>query len=635
MVRGRVKEMVRRRFILALALLLPVVGGCLLYLSLTQRSAEGIVLSPRDNPDAWHFALADGTVLRPDRDGVFDLPAPDVTVYCSHAVTGDITARAVLWVAGAGCDAAFFVDGVLTADPSRRFTGDAGFSAPAAEKGTSTGLVMLHEAGDKTLTMAVQFVGGAAQISALPQLTLYGSVGDYNSQALSAAASAALPAGVLLAIALFLAGLFLFRLWKERAEWGLLLLAGSAMGLCLNRTAVYSLYAAALLRTPAVLWLTQVLPALFLLWLLWLHTSGRAKRFGWALPLAASVGCAACAAVELAGELRTGWANLMSTRLLPLMMLLLLLWGGWEAYSLRGWYRRFFALGGCLLVLTAIGGAFSLWQGGGFGDVLTTVWRAACQGSFFLLLDLLDYLIVLDCMLLAVYDFVRALSKRETERQALALQKRYAEENADALYRRLEKGRVTRHEQRHHLETLYALCQQGELERVRHYVEGMRGELDTAPVRYTDNVIVNSIVTPRLQKAREHGVAVTAALQVPARLNMEDADLSVYLSNLLDNAVEAVCAVDEPARRVLTLKMGVCNQRLFISCENSYDRPFRLREGGLPDTTKSGEGHGYGLSLMRRVAEKYNSILSIHYKNGMFSVKTDLGLWLKQDSPQT
>ena len=144
------------------------------------------------------------------------------------------------------------------------------------------------------------------------------------------------------------------------------------MGLCLNRTAVYSLYAAALLRTPAVLWLTQVLPALSLLWLLWLHTSGRAKRFGWALPLAASVGCAACAAVELAGELRTGWANLMSTRLLPLMMLLLLLWGGWEACSLRGWYRRFFALGGCLLVLTAIGGAFSLWQGGGLGDVLTT-----------------------------------------------------------------------------------------------------------------------------------------------------------------------------------------------------------------------------------------------------------------------
>ena len=109
----------------------------------------------------------------------------------------------------------------------------------------------------------------------------------------------------------------------------------------------------------------------------------------------------------------------------------------------------------------------------------------------------------------------------------------------------------------------------------------------------------------------------------------------MYLSNLLDNTVEAVCAVDEPARRVLTLKMGVCNQRLFISCENSYDRPFRLREGGLPGTTKSGEGHGYGLSLMRRVAEKYNSILSIHYKNGMFSVKTDLGLWLKQDSPQT
>lgn len=629
--KGRLRR--RWKFLLALALILAAVGVSFAYLNLTQQPAESLAIGPRDDPGAWSYALADGTALEPDGDGAFALPAEDTVVYGWRTLPENITSRAVLWVAGTNCDAAFFVDGVLTANPSNRFGQDGSFSAPAAEKGTSTGFVMLSGAEGRTLTMAVQFLGGTAKISALPQLSLYRSVGDYNSQALSAAASAALPAGVFLAAALLLLGLFLLRLWKERAEWGLLLLAGSALSLCLNRTVVYSLKASEFLQTPAVIWFThQVLPTLFLLWTLWLHFSGRAKKFGWLPLLAATATCVGFLIPGLAGWLNTSWMNLLSTKVLPLVMLLYLLWGGREARRLRGWFRGFFALGGVLLALAAVVGAVSLLRGGDFGGTLTAAWSAARQGRFFSLMNLLDYLILLNCVLLAVYDLIRNLSRLEVERQALALQKRGAEESAEVLYRRLEEGRANRHEQRHHMETLYALCQEGDLERVQNYVEGLRGELDAVPVRYTDNVIVNSIVTPRLQKARENGVDVTAALQVPERLAIEDADLSVYLSNLLDNAVEAACAVEDPRRRVLTLKMGIHSQRLFIGCENSYDGALQLREDGLPATTKAGEGHGYGLGLMRRVAEKYNSILSIQHKNGMFSVKTNL--WLGESGPE-
>ena len=42
--------------------------------------------------------------------------------------------------------------------------------------------------------------------------------------------------------------------------------------------------------------------------------------------------------------------------------------------------------------------------------------------------------------------------------------------------------------------------------------------------------------------------------------------------------------------------------------------------------TKREEGHGFGLSQMRAVAEKYNSVLDISYDQDRFTVQTALAL---------
>ena len=118
---------------------------------------------------------------------------------------------------------------------------------------------------------------------------------------------------------------------------------------------------------------------------------------------------------------------------------------------------------------------------------------------------------------------------------------------------------------------------------------------------------------------------VQAAIQVPERLGIEDADLSIFLTNLLDNALEAAIPSRREQRR-LSLRVGVYNERLFIACENTFDGPLIFREDGSIGSSKKEEGHGYGLETMQRVAEKYNSVLKISSEDGYFQVKTNLAL---------
>lgn len=111
-------------------------------------------------------------------------------------------------------------------------------------------------------------------------------------------------------------------------------------------------------------------------------------------------------------------------------------------------------------------------------------------------------------------------------------------------------------------------------------------------------------------------------IQIPDTLPIPDLDLSTYLTNLLDNAVVAA-TVCENQPKLLTLRMELTGQRLRIYCRNSYEGEILFRDDGLP-RSRSGEWHGYGMSLMRQVAEKYGGHLDLHCENGFFVAATEL-----------
>lgn len=602
----------------AAALSLAVIAACFGWVRLAQTPLPGLNLTPALHTDQWRFSLGDGTPLAPAPDGSLDIAAGE-TVYCTTALP-ELYAVAPLEVAAGNAEIALLLDGALVSDPSGRFAAGEGFSQPPPAQSASSGRFDLNAASGRELTLAVQFLGESANLSAISSLVLYCDSLYYDSQLYTAAAAAALPAGVFLAVGLLLIALFLVQLWRGRRDLDAVVLSVALLAFALGETFKYSHYVLAVLQLARLLSFVNSLPVLALLWLLWQHTSGVRRRWGLLLPALVT----GAFLLALAGAIPPTWWTVLRGKLLPLALACVLALGLWEAVHFRGWYRRFFLLAGGLLAVGALwcGGYFlaagKLWQ------PLDTALGGLAWGSFFLLTDLLCWPVLLDCLLLAVCAAAQEFVRRDAERQALAIQNRSAQEQAAVLQRSLEQTRQIRHEMRHHFEALKTLCQEGGMERVQSYVDRLSEVEDIPSGLYTSHVLVNAILVPRLQRAKDAGVKVTTDIRLPPKLAIEDADLVVFLSNLLDNAVEAASAAAKPS--MLELNMGIYNQWLFVSCENSFDGPLPRQEDGTLLSTKPGPGHSFGMRLMRRVAEKYGSELLVQYGNGIFSVKTSLAL---------
>ena len=142
---------------------------------------------------------------------------------------------------------------------------------------------------------------------------------------------------------------------------------------------------------------------------------------------------------------------------------------------------------------------------------------------------------------------VRRLRLAAEQVRDLEVQVRAAEAGLRHLRSGEEAARAARHDLRHHAAALSRLIDAGEQERCRAYLVELSGQQEAeAPLRYADNLVANAVMAAYLAPAQAAGIEVRCEARVPAELPLRDTELSVLLSNLLSNAVEA-CEPRAPA----------------------------------------------------------------------------------------
>ena len=612
----------KKWFLAALAAVLLAALVTMGYLRMSRMPISGTDISPAADPAAWTYTLADGTALSPDADGRFALPAADAVVYCTRTLdglqpAGLLNPDTVLAVSGDACETA-----VLASDDSADGPlDDAALSLVSDEEGLFT----LGEA--ESLTLAVRFQTDEASVKQLPTVQLFANTAAYNSRQAFVVVNKAMLAGAFLVIAAFMAALFLFQLYHRKSNWDLLMLALLALACCLRASTFFGL--SGRLQAPQLAWAFQLLPGLMLLWLLWYHTDGRTRRYGWLLPILCIAGVAAGAVWQQSGAAGGAqWASLMRGILLPAVRVLALAWCGWLAWRGSRWYRDFFRGVGILALCAGMGVFVSFLRDGiCWRMVRSSLQEAFRTVDFYGPMSAVTRLLLLLFFLLAIRDFIHSVAERESQIQALELQTRYAAEHADRLRRSLDETRALRHEERHHVQALLALCREGDITRVESYLARLGRQLDDVPVRYTDHALIDALVSSGAARAKKLGVDFHAAVVAPAQLAMEDTDLAVLLSNLIDNALEALACVPAEKERRMQLRVEAFEQAgLFVGCSNTFTgRLLRDEHGGLL-TTKERAGHGLGLRAMRRVAEKYGGELAVTQEGQCFHVRTYLYL---------
>jgi len=219
----------------------------------------------------------------------------------------------------------------------------------------------------------------------------------------------------------------------------------------------------------------------------------------------------------------------------------------------------------------------------------------------------------------AIHGMTLAEARVESgEKQARLQRKYYAQ-----VERGLAKQRELLHDARHHLVAIAALQSSDDREAARSYVRRLLdGPGRLSPRRFCENDVANAVIGGYIEIAEEKGIAVTAEIDLPASIGLDDYDLCTVFGNAVENAIEACQRIPEGSamreRRFVDVKSRLEKGRLVIRVENSYAND--TTGAGVAFASSKGPLGGLGLESVRSVVERHGGCLSVEPGDGSFTL---------------
>ena len=241
----------------------------------------------------------------------------------------------------------------------------------------------------------------------------------------------------------------------------------------------------------------------------------------------------------------------------------------------------------------------------------------AYSSGMFLILFLLCCL-VLDVYIVVVFYRISIVRKTEKENALLQQQSEMQLEVYSDLQQRYQNSMRTIHDAKRHVRALESLIQSDHLAEAQQYKESLFQKLnELQPSIQCDNPLLSAILNHVFLKAEQRHIALKMDLQGEEQLSMlAGVDLTTIVSNLLDNAVDAVSELPEEQRYIhfaVAFQIG----EIMIHVENPTKNDLK-REGNTIVSTK--EGHlGLGLKNVEMVVKKYKGDFKTDVEDGIFT----------------
>lgn len=155
-------------------------------------------------------------------------------------------------------------------------------------------------------------------------------------------------------------------------------------------------------------------------------------------------------------------------------------------------------------------------------------------------------------------------------------------------------------------------------ETTRQMAQELRSQIaDYENYTHTGNDFLDIIIRDKAEKAREKHIDFSAAINFSGVDFIEPLDISTLFGNGIDNAIEASEKLPEE-QRVILVKAGKIRNFISILIENNCSDE-ALTDG---HTSKADKFlHGFGISNMKKAAEKYGGTCTVAQKNEKFTLK--------------
>ncbi len=217
------------------------------------------------------------------------------------------------------------------------------------------------------------------------------------------------------------------------------------------------------------------------------------------------------------------------------------------------------------------------------------------------------------------------LKQREYKLQADAAMLEMAAESMKDRLRATEEivsqDRTMRHDRRHFEALILSLIQDGNVDEAKKYLEERLSQEPHSGQRYCENATVNAAIMHYVSMAEHNNIKVKVATNIPYNPGVDEMQLAIAISNLLENAIHACVKLPESDRYIeITAKF---KSQLLLEIVNCCNGKAELDEDEYPVTTEI--GHGIGTRSVLDFVQKTNSEIRYIAEDNKFKVRMIIG----------
>lgn len=166
------------------------------------------------------------------------------------------------------------------------------------------------------------------------------------------------------------------------------------------------------------------------------------------------------------------------------------------------------------------------------------------------------------------------------------------------------------HDTNKHLVYLNECVERHEFDEAKRYIGTAIEHIDKSYKRINTGFLpIDALVSNSFNIAEANNITFKSDIKIEKeRICIERYDLCVALGNLLDNAVEACKKVSNPDDRTIFVSIVTGDNSMVIHIENSAER---MKGIDFKTDKKDKMLHGYGISNVKAISEKYGGVFTI------------------------
>lgn len=188
------------------------------------------------------------------------------------------------------------------------------------------------------------------------------------------------------------------------------------------------------------------------------------------------------------------------------------------------------------------------------------------------------------------------------------------------------KVKANEHEYKNHLNTIWSIAQVSNKDeikdKIKDYISNIIDESEEFSMLLNiDNTIIKAVLYNKGQRAEKLGVKYNYTVTSDLKdITLDNAELTVVLSNLLNNAIEATSMIENKEVQIL---IEEDNKNYIIEVKN-YSKgitPEMLTSIFKMGYTTKGEGRGYGLYNVKKIIDKHKGKIQVGIENDIVNIK--------------